>query len=266
MIDLCEKRHIAELQKMILRVSHVTREGHVPSAFSILDILYVLYHGIMNVAPGEPQKEDRDYLVVSKGHSAIGLYAVLADAGFFPMEELDTFAMLHSRLGGHPDFNKVPGVEASTGSLGHGFPIAVGMAMGLQMKGKGQRIFCILGDGEANEGSVWEAVILAGQHKLRDLTCIFDGNHSIDRSIQWGNMAEKFEAFGWEAVQVDGHDHDALREVLSKPAYGRPRAVIARTVKGHGCKTMEEDPFAWHHRAPNDEELERMLKEIDQCV
>lgn len=261
-----EKRHIVELRKTILKISHITHEGHVPSAYSILDILYVLYHGILNVDPHDPQKEDRDYLVVSKGHSAVGLYAVLADAGFFPMEELNTFAMLHSRLGGHPDFNKVPGVEASTGSLGHGFPITVGMAMGLQMRGKDQRVFCILGDGEANEGSVWEAVILAGQHKLRNLTCIFDENHSIDRSIQWGSMAEKFEVFGWETLQVDGHDHDALREALSKPMQNGPRAVIAQTVKGHGCQTMEDDPFAWHHRAPNKEELEQMLKEIDQCV
>lgn len=265
-MPLSEKRHIVELRKTILNVSHITHEGHVPSAYSILDILYVLYHGVLNVDPHNPQKEDRDYLVVSKGHSAIGLYAVLADAGFFPQEELSTFAMLHSRLGGHPDFNKVPGVEASTGSLGHGFPIAVGMAMGLRMKGMGQRVFCILGDGETNEGSVWEAIILAGQHKLQNLMCIFDDNHSIDRSIQWGDMAEKFGAFGWEALQVDGHDHDALREALAEPAHDRPRAVIARTVKGRGCRTMEDDPFAWHHRAPNSEELERMLKEIDQCV
>lgn len=261
-----EKNHIAQLRKTILTISHNTHEGHVPSAYSILEILYVLYHGVMNVDPDDPQKPDRDYLIVSKGHSAIGLYAVLADAGYFPMKELDTFAMLHSRLGGHPDFKKVPGVEASTGSLGHGLPIAVGMAMGLLMKGKGQRVFCVVGDGEANEGSVWEAIITAGQHNLGNLICIFDDNRSIERSIQWGDMAEKFHVFGWDTICVDGHDLDVLRRALSDPEHSRPFAVIAQTIKGHGCKTMEDDPYAWHHRAPNDIEFERMMEEIVQCL
>lgn len=255
-------QNVKELKKLILNVGHDTHEGHIPSAFSILDILYVLYNGILNVDPSNPKKEDRDYLIVGKGHSAIGIYAVLADKGFFPKTELRTFGKFNSILGGHPDYNKVPGVEASTGSLGHGLPIAVGMAMGLSYKNNSQRVYCIIGDGETNEGSVWEAITLAGQHKLSNLTCIFDYNHSLEKSISWGVMEEKFRAFGWDTCNVDGHNHKELRDVLSFKTRNKPLAVIANTIKGKGCPTIENNP-AWHHRAPNDEELVMLMKELE---
>lgn len=260
--SLAEKK-TKSLKRIILETAHKTKEGHIPSAFSILDILYVLYDSVLNVDPKNPEKTDRDYLLVSKGHSAVGLYAVLADQGFFPMSELDTFGHFNSRLGGHPDRNKVPGVEASTGSLGHGLPIAVGMAMGLGYRNEQQRVFCIIGDGELNEGSMWEAILLAGEHKCNNLTCIVDYNHSIDRSIRWGDLTEKFKAFGWETLEVDGHDHMALVEAFQRNDQEKPLAVIANTIKGKGCKSMENEP-GWHHRSPNEEELAQLLKELEQ--
>jgi len=254
---------VKNLKRVILETAYKTKEGHIPSAFSILDILYVLYDSVLNVDPKNPEKTDRDYLLVSKGHSAVGLYAVLADRGFFPMSELDTFGHFNSRLGGHPDRNKVPGVEASTGSLGHGLPIAVGIAMGLGYKNELQRVFCIIGDGELNEGSMWEAILLAGEHKCKNLTCIVDYNHSIDRSILWGDLTEKFKAFGWDTLEVDGHNHASLEEAFRRRDRERPLAVIANTIKGNGCKSIENEP-GWHHRSPNEDELAQLLKELEQ--
>lgn len=261
MNDDAEK--IRDLKKLILQTAYKTREGHIPSAFSILDILYVLYNSILNVDPKLPNKADRDYLIVSKGHSAIGLYAVLADRGFFSVDELKTFGRYKSRLGGHPDFNKVPGVEASTGSLGHGFPMSVGMAMGIGYRNDNQRVFCIIGDGELNEGSMWEAFAVAGQHRLKNLVSIVDYNHSLDRSITWGDIGEKIGAFGWDTAVVDGHDHRALRDVLSRK-HDRPFAVVANTVKGKGCATMERDPSAWHHKFPTEADLQILMEEISK--
>ena len=259
--SLAEKK-TKSLKRIILETAHKTKEGHIPSAFSILDILYVLYDSVLNVDPKNPKKTDRDYLLVSKGHSAVGLYAVLADRGFFPMSELDTFGHFNSRLGGHPDRNKVPGVEASTGSLGHGLPIAVGIAMGLGYKNELQRVFCIIGDGELNEGSMWEAILLAVEHRCKTLPCIVDYNHSIDRSILWGDLTEKFKAFGWDTLEVDGHNHASLEEAFRRRDRERPLAVIANTIKGNGCKSMENEP-GWHHRSPNEEELVQLLKELE---
>lgn len=255
------EKNVKEIKRRILQVAHDTHEGHVPSAFSILDILYVLYDGILNVDPANPNKEDRDYLIVSKGHSAVGIYAILEERGFFPKGELDSFAKYGSILGGHPDRNKVPGVEASTGSLGHGLPMAVGMAMGLGYKNDTQRVFCIVGDGELNEGSMWEAVILAGQHACSNLVCIVDYNHSLDRSIQWGDLVRKFEAFRWSALAIDGHNHEDIKKALSLTDRKQPLAIIANTVKGNGCPSMENNP-AWHHRSPSDEELAQFMKEL----
>ena len=258
----CDKR-ITELKKIILQTAHETHEGHIPSAYSILDILYVLYHSVLNVDPRNPDKNDRDYLIVSKGHSAIGIYAILADCGFFAFDELKTFGKYNSRLGGHPDFNKVPGIEASTGSLGHGLPIAVGMAMGLGYRNDSQKVFCIIGDGELNEGSIWEAVTLAGQHKLKNLICVVDYNHSLEKSIAWGRLDKKIGEFGWDTAIVDGHDHKALYAAFTQP-HERPLAIIADTIKGNGCASMEQDPAAWHHRAPSAEELPKLLEELEQ--
>lgn len=252
---------LKDIKKQIVQVSYDTQEGHIPSAFSILDILYVLYHDIMDIDPSEPYKKHRDRLIVSKGHASLGIYAILAERGYFPREEVESFGKFNSRLGGHPDRTKVPGIEASTGSLGHGLPLAVGMAMGLKFKNSSEKVFTIIGDGEANEGSVWEAIMIAGEQKLSNLVCILDYNHSGDRAVYLGNMEEKFKSFGWNAYTVDGHDHEALKQILSLNSNEKPLAVIAETVKGYGCKMIENNP-AWHHRSPNKDELVQMLEEI----
>jgi transketolase len=252
---------VRELRRQILEAAAASAEGHVPSAFSVLDVLWILYHEVLQVNPRDPAWPERDRFVLSKGHASLGLYAVLAASGFFPADELRTFAQAASRLGGHPDRTKVPGVEASTGSLGHGFPMAVGMALALRIRGSRSRVFALVGDGECNEGSVWEAAMLAAHHRLDRLTCIVDYNHSGDRALGLGDLVGKFRSFGWEASAVDGHDHQALRRVLAPVAAGRPVVVVAETIKGHGCPPLENEP-AWHHRAPTAVELPRLLEAL----
>jgi transketolase len=172
-------------------------EGHVPSALSILDILWVLYDRILKINPSYPKSPTRDRFILSKGHAALGLYVILAKKGFFPSSELEDFGKYDGFLGGHPDRNKVSGVEASTGSLGHGFPMSVGIALGLRIKKIDSKVFVLIGDGEANEGSVWESALLASHHNLSNLCCIIDYNHSTDRALKVGDMVSKFKSFGW---------------------------------------------------------------------
>ena len=175
------------------------------------------------------------------------------------MSELENFAKFDSILGGHPDRNKIPGVEASTGSLGHGFPFGVGMALGLKMKKSASRVFVIIGDGEANEGAVWESALLASHHHLTNLCCIVDYNHSTDRALQIGDMEKKFNSFDWETCTIDGHNHDKIFEALQKNGGHKPKAIIAKTIKGFGCRQMENNP-EWHHKYPTHEELPTLLE------
>jgi transketolase len=203
-------------------------EKHNPSAYSTLEVLWVLYDRILNYDASNPQSENRDRFIMSKGHGPLVLYAILAQKGFFPASELGRFLEWEGILGGHPDRNRVPGVEASTGSLGHGFPMAIGVALGLKAKGIDSRVYVLIGDGEANEGSVWEAVLLAGNLGLSNLTAILIDNRSSTRDM--GNLATKFNTFGWEARIVDGRDEDAIENALSSPADGRPSLVIAEVL------------------------------------
>jgi transketolase len=245
---------------MIVQAASRAGEGHIPSALSILDILGVLYGKIMQHRALESQSPtDRDRFVLSKGHGSLALYAVLAELGYFSPAELDRFCAYDGILGGHPDSNKVPGVEASTGSLGHGLPMALGLALAYRIQRSTRRIFCLIGDGEANEGSIWEAALLGAHHRLSRLCCIVDFNHSTDRALSLGNVAEKWRAFGWHTVEVDGHDHAALEHALQTTDTNRPQAVIAHTIKGKGVSCMEGDP-SWHHRAPNAGELDAILE------
>lgn len=236
-------------------------EGHIASAFSVLDILWVLYYRVLKIDPQRPYVDDRDRFILSKGHASLGLYAVLLEKGFWPGCPLDGFAAFDSRFGGHPDRKKLPGVEASTGSLGHGFPMAVGIALGLKIRNIPSQVYALVGDGEANEGTVWESALLAAHHRLGNLCCIVDYNHSTDRALSMGDFKRKFEAFGWEAVEIDGHDHTQLQEVLIRTPGQIPLAVVAMTVKGKGCRRMENEP-AWHHRAPKPDELTAILEEL----
>lgn len=251
---------VQRLRRLIVETAARAGEGHIASALSILDIVWVLYHYVLTIEPSRPDDEARDRFVLSKGHGSLALYVVLASKGFFPEETLRTFAKYDSPLGGHPDWHKIPGVEASTGSLGHGLPVALGMAMALRSRQSRSRVVTLVGDGECNEGSVWESLLIGAHHELSNVTCIVDFNHSTDRALSLGDLSAKLRAFGWETREVDGHDHAALGEALLSPASG-PLAVVATTIKGHGCSRMEGDP-AWHHRVPTSQELTEILAEM----
>ena len=200
-------------------------EKHDDSARSTLDVIWILYDRVLRYDQKNPRSQDRDRFVLSKGHGPEGLYAVLADKGFFPFSELKTFMQWDSMLGSHPDRNKVPGVEASTGSLGHGLPMGVGMALGLRIKKSDRRVIVLIGDGECNEGSIWEAILLAGNRQLSNLTCVIINNHTS--SLNLGDLALKFAAFGWAATTINGRSHEQIYEALSYTDNTRPTAVIA---------------------------------------
>lgn len=200
-------------------------EKHDSAAHSTLDVLWVLYDRVLRYDPQNPRSEERDRFVLSKGHGPQALYAILAEKGFFSTAEIPTFTRWESRLGAHPDRNQVPGVEASTGSLGHGLPMAIGMALGLRLKGSDRRVFVLVGDGECNEGSVWESALLAGHQRLDNLTCVVINNHSSTPDL--GDLAAKFTNFGWVARAINGRDHAQIYGALAYPAVNRPTAVIA---------------------------------------
>lgn len=242
--------------------------GHPGGSLSSSDIVAALYFGdVLKVDPAQPLWADRDRFVLSKGHAAPVLYAALAERGFFPTGTLLTLRELGSILQGHPDVKKVPGVEASTGSLGQGISIAVGMAMAGKLDRKTYRVFALLGDGECEEGQVWEAAMAASHYKLDNLTAIIDHNHlqidgPVDRVMSPEPIADKFRAFGWDVVAVDGHCvAGLLKAFTAPPAIGKPRAIIAETVKGKGV-TFMEGLAAWHGKAPKGEELDRALAEL----
>jgi transketolase len=239
----------------ILDMVHQAHEGHIPSSFSIVELLYAIYSKI--------GKDDSFFL--SKGHASAGLFAVLAHFGIIDRSELAQYAKYDSKLGGHPHrFAK--GVMASTGSLGHGFPTAAGYALAKKIKEEPGTVFCIVGDGETNEGTIGEAAMYAQQLKLSNLVCIIDENLSQVRAMTSVNIAEKFEAFGWETKKIDGHDLKQIEEALfdsaSRTRPELPFCVVAKTVKGKGIKAMENDFFSWHHKGPNDEELAAFKSEI----
>lgn len=200
-------------------------EKHDPSTRSTLDVLWVLFDRVLRYDPADPRSEDRDRFLMSKGHGPLALYAIMADKGFFPAEELTRFLAWDGILGGHPDRSRVPGIEVSTGSLGHGFPMAVGVALALRAKRVDRRVFVLIGDGEANEGSVWETALLAGSLELPHLTAILIDNGSSTRPL--GDVAAKFAAFGWAARTVDGRDHEAIYGALTTPDPVRPSIVVA---------------------------------------
>lgn len=212
--------HIRQLMTLALG-----DEKHGRSTRSTIDVLWVLYDRILRYDPQNPKSEERDRFILSKGHGCASFYAILADKGFFPPSQLRTFMTWESILGSHPDRNLVPGAEASTGSLGHGFPMAVGMAMALRIKKNPRRVFVLIGDGECNEGTIWESALLAGNQQLSNLTCIVINNHSSSRDL--GDIAAKFAAFSWAATTINGHDHDQIYAALTQNDPEHPTAVIA---------------------------------------
>jgi transketolase len=234
--------------------------GHVGSALSLVEIVRALYDHVLNVRPAEPEWPDRDRFILSKGHGCLALYAILADLGFLPREELGVQCKSGALLGGHPE-TQVPGVEASTGALGHGLAIGLGMAMAARMQKRGSRVFVVTGDGELDEGAVWEAALAASKHKLENLTAIVDYNKlqsygPVDEILPLEPLADKWRAFGFEVREVDGHDVGALREVFSSLPFakGKPNAVIAHTIKGRGIHFAEHNP-AWHHKSSLNEKI-----------
>lgn len=254
----------------IIRSISEAGSGHPGGSLSCADILATLYFGgILDYKADDPTWEGRDRFVLAKGHAAPALYAVLAEAGYFPKEELLTLRKLGTRLQGHPDSNLLPGVEVPTGSLGQGLSIAAGMAAGLKLDGKSQSVFTVLGDGECEEGQVWEAAMFAAHRKLDNLTAIIDRNYlQIDGNTEEvcapGDLVAKFEAFGWVAFEVDGHDISALQQALTNVKAcrnGKPHAIIANTVKGKGVSFMENQA-GWHGKAPNAEQTAQALEEL----
>ena len=252
-----------------VEMTHLSGGSHIGAVLSVADIMAVLYADILRYRPEEPGWAGRDRFVLSKGHTGAALYIALAECGFFPVEELKTYYQNGSRLSGHVS-HKVPGVDVSTGSLGHGIGIAVGMAIAAKQDRKSHRVFTVLGDGECNEGSVWEAAQAAANFGLDNLVAIVDHNHmqSLDyceRTLNSGPLAGKWRAFGWHVIELDGHDHDALRAALQGNDSHKPTVVIAHTVKGHRIPFMERD-ILWHYRFPHDGwEYDMAVTELHKC-
>jgi transketolase len=252
---------VKQMKHQIVLAAHAAGEGHIPSALSILDLLWVLYDKVMKLDPLRLDDPAMDRFILSKGHASLALYAVLAQKRILPREALASFCKYDSALGGHPNCNKIAGIEASTGSLGHGFPMAVGMALGSKIRKIENRVFCLIGDGESNEGTVWESALLAAHHQLSNLCCIVDYNHSTDRALKVGDLAHKFVSFGWEARVINGHDHAEILGALELRHGSKPVVVVAETTKGSGVSRMENEP-AWHHRSPSDLELQEIIGEL----
>jgi len=253
------------LRRLIVDALAGGERGHIGSSMSPIEILRVLYDDVMTYRPNDPEWAERDRCILSKGHGCLSLYAILADKGFFPEEILKTFCRKGSILGGHPEHGKVPGVEASTGALGHGLSIGVGMALAARMQKRKSRVFVVMGDGEINEGSVWEAAMSAGKHGLTNLVAIVDYNkiQSAGPTAEIQELeplADKWEAFGFSTVQVDGHDVGALRDTFGRIPLGanRPTAVICHTVKGKGIPFAEHDP-EWHHKSKVSPDMAKQL-------
>jgi len=257
------------MRKEIIKMLAEAKSGHPGGSLSATDMMAVLFHEEMNIDPADPKKADRDRFVLSKGHCAPALYAALALKGFFPVEELANLRKLGSPLQGHPDMNKVPGVDMSSGSLGQGLSIACGMALAAKMDGKTHRIFAMCGDGEMQEGQIWEAGMFAAHYKLDNLTVFVDHNHlQIDGRIEDvmspEPLADKWRAFGWHVIEIDGHCHDAIRKALAeaKTVTGKPVMIVAETVKGKGVSYMENQA-GWHGAAPNAEQTAQALAELE---
>ena len=268
-MNTSELKNVAKnIRASIIEEVFSAKSGHPGGSLSVADILTVLYFDKMNIDSSNPKWENRDRLVLSKGHAAPALYAVLAEKGYFPKENLKTLRKLGSMLQGHPDMKVTPGVDMSTGSLGQGLSAANGMALAAKLDKKDHKIFVILGDGEVQEGQVWEAAMSSAHYKLDNIIVFLDHNGlqidgSNDEVMSVSPLDEKFSAFGWKVLKVDGHDMDAIKKVIgeAKLTKGRPTIIIAETIKGKGVSFMENQA-GWHGKAPNEEQREIALEDI----
>ena len=256
-----------QIRAHVLRMTHRAKSSHIGGCLSIADLLGVLYGKVLKVNPARPDWPDRDRFVLSKGHAAAVFYATLAEQNFFPLEWLNTYCQDGSPLGGHAT-RGIPGVEVSTGSLGHGLPISCGMALAGKRDRQSYRVFALLSDGECDEGSTWEAVLFAPHHKLDNLVAIVDYNKiqsfgTVEEVLDLEPLAKKWQAFGWAVTEINGHDFEQIEKALLSVPFeiGKPSCIIAHTVKGKGVSFMEGQ-LAWHYRYPNDEELHQALAEL----
>ena len=269
MTNLELQRHANEVRKGIVSAVHSAKAGHPGGSLSAADIFTFLYFEEMNIDPKNPKMENRDRFVLSKGHTAPGLYSTLANRGYFPVEDLLTLRKLGSYLQGHPDMKHIPGVDMSSGSLGQGISAAVGMALGGKMDKKDYRVYTLLGDGEIQEGQVWEASMFAGHRKLDNLVVIVDNNGlQIDGKIEDVcspyPIDKKFEAFNFHVINIDAHNFDEIRAAFkeARETKGQPSAIIAKSTKGKGVSFMENNA-GWHGKAPNDEEYAQAMKDLE---
>lgn len=266
------KKIAIEVRKNIIEEVYSAKSGHLGGALSCADILTVLYFNQMNIDEKKPEDPNRDRLILSKGHASPALYAVLAEKGYFPKEELKNFRKIGSKLQGHPDMKNIPGVDMTTGSLGQGLSAGVGMALASKMDKAGCKIYCILGDGEIEEGQVWEALTAASKNKLDNLCVILDNNNlQIDGEIEkvggMSNITEKLLSFGFNVVNINGHNIDEIIDAITtaKQTKGKPTAIIAKTVKGKGISFMENNA-SWHGKAPNEEEYNLAIEELNKSM
>lgn len=260
----------AAMRREIIRMLAAAGSGHPGGSLSAADIMAVLFNEELRIDPQSPHDPGRDRFVLSKGHAAPALYAALALKGFLPLSELTDLRKLGSRLQGHPDSHKLPGVDVSTGSLGQGLSLACGMALAARLDGRDYRVFALTGDGEQQEGQIWEAAMLAAHYKLDNLIAFLDHNHlqidgEIEKVLSPEPLADKWRAFGWQVLEIDGHDQDSIRAALreAKQVTGRPVMIIAETVKGKGVSFMENQA-SWHGAAPNAEQAAQALAELGE--
>ena len=268
--------NLSDLAKRIrqhcVRMTAKANASHIGGSLSAADLLAALYGRALRFDPQHPDWSDRDRFIMSKGHACSALYAVLAESGYFPVERLETFYENGSPLAGHVMHKNMPGVELSTGSLGHGLPVATGMAIAAKRDGRQSRIFCMISDGECDEGSVWEAALFAPHHKLDNLIVIIDYNKiqslgAVKEVIDLDPLADKWRAFGWAVRELDGHDLSAVENAVTEVPYerGRPSCIVAHTIKGKGVSFME-NKLLWHYRAPLGEDMTRALAELEQAT
>lgn len=257
------------IRKHALRMTSLGGSAHIAAVFSMADLVAVLYTDILRIDPQRPKWPERDRFILSKGHAGAGIYAALAESGFFPVERLDTHYQDGSDLSGHVSHKGIPGVEFSTGSLGHGLPVGAGMAYAASLDGRRHRVFVLLSDGECDEGSNWEAILFAAHFKLQNLVAVVDYNKiqslgTVAETLALEPFADKWKSFGWEVREVDGHDHSALKSTLgAASSTGRPVCVLAHTTKGKGVSFME-NTVLWHYRTAVGEEYERALQELER--
>lgn len=257
-----------QVRRDIINMTANAGSGHPGGSLSAADLMTCLFFNHLRVDPKQPDDPQRDRFVLSKGHAAPCYYAVLAEMGFISREEFKNFRQLHSILQGHPDCKKVPGVDASTGSLGQGCSIAVGMALGAKLQGQDCKVYALLGDGECQEGQIWESFMAAAHYQLDNLTVIIDNNGlqidgSNDEVLSLGDLPAKLRAFGFDLHEIDGHDMDSIQAAFSAPAVpGKPKCILAHTVKGKGVSFMEGQ-VGWHGKAPNEEQRQQALKELE---